>query len=87
MINITITAKAQKQLSKVDSRYTIAIIDAIHSLKTFPQVVQDIKRLKGQERKYRMRVGRYRILFELIEGEPKIIEIQAVKKRDEQTYH
>lgn len=83
---ITMTTKANKQLSRIDRRYIEAIIKAIDELVNFPNVGLDIKKLKGQGEKYRARVGRYRILFEWIEGIPKIIEIQAVAKRDEQTY-
>lgn len=84
---IVITSKADKQLDKIDSRYKQAIISAIYSLVSFPDVVLDIVKIKGQVGKYRTRVGRYRIIFEWIDGEPKIIEIQEIKKRDEQTYH
>ncbi len=34
---------------------------------------------------YRLRVGRYRVLFNY-DGEIKIVAIMEVKKRDEQTY-
>lgn len=50
-------------------------------------MVADIKKLQGQDNKYRLRVGFYRVIFEWIDGEPKIIEIQFIKKRDEQTYN
>ncbi|MBF0785985.1 type II toxin-antitoxin system RelE/ParE family toxin [Muribacter muris] len=83
---IQLTTKADKQLSRIDSRYQTAIIKAIEQLADFPSITLDIRKLKGQESQYRARVGRYRILFEWIDGSPKIIEIQAVLKRDEQTY-
>lgn len=79
--------KALKQLLKIDGRYIPKIQQAINNLADFPDVLLDIKKLQGQESKYRLRVGGYRIIFEWIDGEPKIIEIQAIKKRDEQTYH
>lgn len=79
--------KALKQLLKIDGRYIPKIRQAINNLADFPDVLLDIKKLQGQESKYRLRVGGYRVIFEWIDGEPKIIEIQAIKKRDEQTYH
>lgn len=79
--------KALKQLLKIDGRYISKIQQAINNLSDFPDVLLDIKKLQGQESKYRLRVGGYRVIFEWIDGEPKIIEIQAIKKRDEQTYH
>lgn len=83
---ILITRKAEKQLDRIDSRYIDRILTAIDSLADFPDVEADIKQLQGQNGKYRLRVGRYRVLFEVIDGEPKIIEIQLIAKRDERTY-
>lgn len=84
---IIITSKADKQLERIDSRYKKAIIETISTLTNFPDLVLDITKLKGYVSKYRARVGKYRILFEWIEGEPRIIEIQEIKKRDERTYN
>ncbi|MEG9487022.1 MULTISPECIES: type II toxin-antitoxin system RelE family toxin [Mannheimia] len=86
MNKITFTGKADKQLSKIDSRYIQAILDAIEALVLFPDVQLDIKKLKGYINRFRLRVGRYRVIFEVQDGEPKIIEIQTIAKRDEQTY-
>lgn len=86
MNKITFTGKADKQLSKIDSRYIQAILDAIEALVLFPNVQLDIKKLKGYINRFRLRVGRYRVIFEVQNGEPKIIEIQTIAKRDEQTY-
>lgn len=83
---IRLTAKAEKQLEKIDQRYLSAIIEAIEQLANFPDVLLDIRKLKGTTAQYRARIGRYRILFEWIDGEPKIIAIQTIAKRDEQTY-
>lgn len=80
-------AKASKALLKIDERYQQRIKNKVAELVAFPEVELDIKKLQGQDNQYRLRVGNYRVLFEWIEGEPKIIEIQTVKKRDEQTYH
>lgn len=83
---ILITRKAEKQLDRIDSRYIESILTAIDKLADFPNVQADIKPLQGQDGKFRMRVGRYRVIFEVIDGEPKIIEIQLIAKRDERTY-
>lgn len=83
---IIISRKAEKQLDRIDSRYIENILTAIDNLASFPNVQADIKQLQGQAEKYRLRVWRYRVIFEVIDGEPKIIEIQTVAKRDERTY-
>jgi len=45
----------------------------------------DIKSLSNHNDGFRLRVARYRVLFDNIET-LKIIEIQEVKKRDNHTY-
>lgn len=79
--------KAIKQLLKIDRRYIDKIRQTANKLTDFPDVQIDIKKLQGYESVYRFRIGDYRVIFEWIDGTPKIIEIQAVTKRDEQTYH
>jgi len=46
---------------------------------------RNVKRLKDEDYDYRLRVGRYRVLFDYAEV-IKIIYIQEVKKRDDRTY-
>ncbi len=45
-----------------------------------------VKALVGHDCGYRLRVGRYRVLFDVIDSSPTIILIEEVKKRDERTY-
>jgi mRNA-degrading endonuclease RelE of RelBE toxin-antitoxin system len=44
-----------------------------------------VKALTNHEYGYRLLVGRYRVFFDF-DGEGRIVEIQEVKKRDENTY-
>lgn len=81
------TNRAYKDLGKIDTRYRNKILADVKTLANFPDVTLDIKKLKGTESRYRLRIGRYRVLFEWIQGKMHIIEVQAVKRRDEQTYH
>lgn len=46
---ITITAKAEKQIARLASQYQTAIINAIAQLADFPEVTLDIRKLKGRE--------------------------------------
>ena len=50
-----------------------------------PTNVANVRALKGHEVRYRLRVGNYRVLFDLDDG-VRIITVQEVKKRDERTY-
>ncbi|OQY21824.1 MAG: hypothetical protein B6I37_08110 [Desulfobacteraceae bacterium 4572_35.2] len=60
------------------------IFYAIDGLARFPDS-QNTKRLTNHNYDYRLRVGRYRVLFNY-DGEINIVAIMEVKKRDEQTY-
>lgn len=74
--------KALRQLRKIrDSHTRERIYDNVEGLKSFPEC-KNITKLKDRNQ-YRLRVGRWRIIFtESIE----IIEIQEVRIRNGQTY-
>lgn len=76
--------KAKKQLRKIDRKEQITIIDAVDGLVRFPGT-KNVIALTNHEYGYRMRVGNYRVLFDA-DTEVRIIEIQQVKKRDDNTY-
>ena len=50
----------------------------------FPEC-RSIKRLAVHPHEYRLRIGNYRVFFDY-DGEVKIVWIEEVKKRDENTY-
>jgi mRNA-degrading endonuclease RelE of RelBE toxin-antitoxin system len=77
--------KAQKQLSKIGDR-TIReeIYEAAQALCNFPNISQ-VKKLTDHKYPYRLRIGRYRLFFEVAES-VRIIMIEEVKKRDDRTY-
>jgi len=76
-MKIIIDDKAIKDLSKIDKKEAGKILDKIESLQYFPQVA-NIKRLTNFVPPYRLRVGNYRILFEL---EEESITVYRVKHR------
>jgi mRNA interferase RelE/StbE len=78
--------RARKQMKKIPQNYRDAVHDSVDQLTTFPVCERlDITELKKHRYDYRLRVGRYRVLFNYA-NIVKIIEIQEVKKRDERTY-
>lgn len=79
--------RARKQIKKIPAQYREAIFEAVDRLADFPAKQQglDVKELKKHRYDYRLRVGRYRVLFDH-EVEIRIISIQEVKKKDERTY-
>ncbi len=76
---VTIDDKAIKDLSKIHKSDAIKILSKIEELEKFPQVA-NLKKLTNFEPPYRMRVGNYRVLFDIIDN---TITIYKVKHRKE----
>jgi len=77
--------KARKQLKKLGDKPTQQrILAATAALAHFPAVT-GVKALTNHAYGYRLRVGEYRVLFDVLEA-IEVISIEEVKKRDERTY-
>ncbi len=76
--------KALKQLRKFPAEDGKTVYRETDSLKRFPDC-PNVKKLRNHKYDYRLRVGRYRVMFNF-DGEVKIVSIEEVKKRDEDTY-
>jgi len=84
MFKIEWNPKAVRQLHKIkDTEITDSIKAATYLLQHWPECPNIIK-LKSRS-EYRMRVGNWRIFFD-VDQVVRIIEIQEVKKRNERTY-
>jgi len=81
------TLKAAKQAKKIPSDDRSKIIASVGELSDWPGCVttKDIKPLKRHQHHYRLRIGRYRVLFDVETG-LRVVSIKEVKKRDERTY-
>jgi len=85
MFTILWKRKAQKQLLKISKTETKeAIAAAVEKLTQFPNI-QQAKTLTNHQYGYRLRVGNYRVLFD-VDTTVQIIAIEEVKKRDDNTY-
>jgi mRNA-degrading endonuclease RelE of RelBE toxin-antitoxin system len=77
--------KSFRQLGKIKDRQTAEMIyDAVEELKNWPEC-KNIKALTNHQYNYRLRIGSWRVFFD-VSKTIKIIAIQEVKKRDERTY-
>lgn len=83
----------QKALAKIPADYQTAIAAAIRSLATNPRPEgKRAKRLTGQlivsqfTAQYRLRVGPYRLLYDIDEQRKKVVLLKLAK-RDEHTYN
>lgn len=84
MYTIDWSGKAKKQLRLINSIDKKRIIRAVDLLIDFEHAL-NVKKLIDHQYGYRLRVGRYRVLFDA-NTNIKIIAIQEVVKRDERTY-
>lgn len=77
--------KALKQLKKLGNKPAQArILSATAELARFPDVA-NVKTLINHQYGYRLRVGDYRVFFN-VAADIQVVLIEEVKKRDERTY-
>jgi len=76
---------AVKQLKKIPKSDQKRISTQVDSLEAGLKGKTNIKKLTNHQYDYRLRVGNYRVLFNVHEC-IEIISIEEVKKRDERTY-
>lgn len=70
---------ALKELYKIRKDSIPRIVEAVESLISDP-IPSGVKKLSGSERTYRLRVGNYRVIYEL-EEDKLIIQIIRVRHR------
>ena len=85
MSQIKWSKRAYKQLKRMPAHVKTAVIHAVEQLPQ-PDGWRNVKPLTSHQYDYRLRVGRYRVFFDLEEGEISVYFIQEVKKRDDRTY-
>lgn len=83
MYAIEWASRALKQLKRLPRADQARIVAAVRELRGWPDC-RNVLRLSGRDG-YRLRVGRYRVLFDA-QDRLRIIWVEEVKKRDEHTY-
>lgn len=76
------TKKAYKQLKRLPESKNI--YRSVQALQNWPGC-RNVKKLKDRN-DYRLRVGRHRVIFSIVNKIPRIIKIEKVVKRNEHTY-
>ena len=71
--------KAKKDLRRIQKKDAIRIVNALEQFKD--NLSGDVKRLTNYTPEYRLRVGSYRVLFE-VENENEVIVYRIVHRRD-----
>ncbi|ADC65152.1 addiction module toxin, RelE/StbE family [Ferroglobus placidus DSM 10642] len=78
---ILISKSALKELKSLPESVRRIIKDRISKLAYFPLARLDVKKLRGYQNVYRMRVGDYRVIFEYSK-ENRTIRILKIGKRE-----
>lgn len=78
---------AEKQLDKLPRSDSENIRKAVKELEKWPDTAHlNIEKITDTKAHNRLRVGNYRVIWELKKGEPTVIEIQQVLRRTSRTY-
>jgi mRNA interferase RelE/StbE len=81
--NILLSKKAEKQLNRISKKEQLLVAKAIEELIKFSRrSSRNIKKMKTPFPGYRKRVGNYRILFEIVDSEKKIVIYKIGHRRD-----
>jgi len=62
-MEIIVEENFYKKVKKMPKDVQKRALEVLKLLENFPFIRLDIKKLKGKERSFRVRIGRYRILF------------------------
>ena len=88
MYRIEISPAADRDLEKLKSRIRRQdferLRDAIGSLADEPRP-QGVRKIKGAERAYRIRVGSYRVVYDVYDNDNLVLILQ-IARRSETTY-
>ena len=79
---VLIKASAAKEIEAVDQKKDRQrIVAAIHSLAHNPRPV-GCEKLAGEDDRYRIRVGRYRIVYSVGDGELLVVVVRVGHRKD-----
>ncbi len=78
-MKIVVRQTAIKEIKKISEPFKSRIKSKILELSSFPEI-PNVKKLKNHQPVYRLRVGQYRILFDVIDDR---IEIASIRHRKE----
>lgn len=84
-MEVQVKPKASKQIRKFKDKGVIGrIMESLSKLVDFPNT-PNVKPLNNHDYQYRMRVGDYRVFFN-VDDVIEVVFVEEVKKRDERTY-
>lgn len=81
MYRISISIKADHQLSRLEARSKKSILHAVYHLQTNPRP-HGVKKLQGTSNSWRIRVGNYRVIYEIHDDVLVVLVIEIAHRRD-----
>jgi len=79
-MEIIVEENFYKKVKKMPKNVQKRALEVLKLLENFPFIRLDIKKLKGKERSFRVRIGRYRILFILADNKIYVSDIDIRSK-------
>ena len=76
-MKVAVDENFYKKLKKLPRKVQVKIYRTLKTLENFPFTRLDIKKLKGKEKIFRIRIGRYRILFILSKNKIYVSDIEV----------
>ena len=83
MVNykIEISSTAEKSLKKIPKKEILKVVQAIRQLAISP-FPEGCRKLKGEESAYRIRQGKYRIIYEVLDKKLVILVLKIGHRKD-----
>lgn len=78
---VVVPKPVQKQLAQLPKNFHDRIVDKILNLAEDPRP-SGAKKLKGYQNEYRIRIGDYRVRYEVDEGESVVIVLNCRHRKD-----
>ena len=79
--SVELTRTAEKQLRRIAKRDRNRLVEAIHGLADKPRP-RGARKLQGYDDVYRIRVGQYRVVYELLEDRVIVIVLKVGHRKD-----
>ena len=87
MFSVHLSNAAKKGLSRCQKDYAETVKEALLALKQYPYPFQfyDLKKICGCDNSYRIRIGKWRIKYEVL-SEDNLIVIISIERKSDTTY-
>ena len=86
MFKVVITSRAEKEFSRLPQDLKQKLFEELKKLSINPFRHPKVKKLRGTKFGYRLRIGRWRILFTLFSKEKRIEIIDIFLKKGRENY-